>query len=86
MYFDHSATTPVHPDVQNLINLTQKEVYGNPSSTYSPGKKARILLEKAREQIAKSINTIPSKIILIAAGLRQIITSFGQCWEAIKIM
>ena len=39
MYFDHSATTPVHPDVQNLINITQKEVYGNPSSTYSPGKK-----------------------------------------------
>jgi len=68
MYFDHSATTPVHPDVQNLINITQKEVYGNPSSTYSPGKKARILLEKARKQIAKSINTIPSKIIFNSGG------------------
>ena len=63
MYFDHSATTPVHPDVQNLINITQKEVYGNPSSTYSPGKNARVLLEKSREQVAKSINTTPAKII-----------------------
>ena len=50
MYFDHSATTPVHPDVQNLINITQKEIYGNPSSPYFPGKKARLLLEKSREQ------------------------------------
>ena len=68
MYFDHSATTPVHPDVQNLINIIQKETYGNPSSTYSPGKNARLLLEKAREQVAKSINTIPSKIIFNSGG------------------
>ena len=68
MYFDHSATTPVHPDVQNLINITQKEIYGNPSSTYFPGKKARLLLEKSREQVAKSINTIPSKIIFNSGG------------------
>ncbi len=68
MYFDHSATTPVHPEVQNLINITQKEVYGNPSSTYYPGIKARLLLEKSREQIAKSINTIPSKIIFNSGG------------------
>ncbi len=68
MYFDHSATTPVHPDVQNLINITQKEVYGNPSSTYSIGKKARLLLEESRKQIANSINTIPTKIIFNSGG------------------
>lgn len=68
MYFDHSATTPVHPDVQNLINTTQKEIFGNPSSTYFPGQKARLLLEKSREQVAKSINTIPAKIIFNSGG------------------
>ena len=68
MYFDHSATTPIHSDVQNLINIIQKEVYGNPSSTYSPGKNARELLEKSREQVAKSINTTPAKIIFNSGG------------------
>ena len=68
MYFDHSATTPVHPDVQNLINIIQKKVFGNPSSIYSLGKEARLLLEKSRAQIAKSINTIPSKIIFNSGG------------------
>ena len=68
MYFDHSATTPIHSDVQNLINIIQKEVYGNPSSTYSPGKNARALLEKSREQVAKAINTTPAKIIFNSGG------------------
>ncbi len=68
MYFDHSATTPVHPDVQSLINTTQSEIYGNPSSIHSQGKKARIIIEKAREQIAKSINTTPDKIIFTSGG------------------
>ena len=68
MYFDHSATTPVHPDIQNLINITQAEIYGNPSSNHSLGRKARSLLEKSREQIAKSINTVPSKIIFNSGG------------------
>ena len=68
MYFDNSATTPVHPDVQKLINITQKEVFGNPSSTYFPGKKARLLLENSREQVAKSINTVPAKIIFNSGG------------------
>ena len=68
MYFDHSATTPIHSDVQNLINIIQKEVYGNPSSTYAPGKNARLLLEKSREQVAKSINTTPAKIIFNSGG------------------
>ncbi len=68
MYFDHSATTPVHSDVQDLINIIQKKVYGNPSSTYSIGKDARLLLEKSREQVAKSINTVSNKIIFNSGG------------------
>ena len=48
MYFDHSATTPIHPDVQALINVTQSDIYGNPSSIHSQGKKARLIIEKSR--------------------------------------
>ena len=58
MYFDHSATTPVHPDVQNLINVIQKEVYGNPSSTYSTGKNARLLLEKSSQKYRSILSSI----------------------------
>ena len=68
MYFDHSATTPVHPDVQNLINSINHEIYGNPSSIYHLGQKARSIIENARNQIAKSINTTSEKIIFTSGG------------------
>ena len=68
MYFDHSATTPVHPDVQDLINITNSTIYGNPSSNHHFGRKARLLLEKSRAQVAKSINTTPNKIIFNSGG------------------
>mgnify|MGYP005721361557 CR=1 FL=1 len=76
MYFDHSATTPVHSDVQDLINIIQKEIYGNPSSAYSIGKDARLLLEKSREQVAKSINTVPAKIIFNSVKTSYCICAF----------
>tara|TARA_X000001036_G_scaffold173774_1_gene164435 strand:+ start:1462 stop:2574 length:1113 start_codon:yes stop_codon:yes gene_type:complete len=68
MYFDHSATTPVHTDVQNIINNINKEIYGNPSSIYQIGQKARSAIEHARQQIAKSINTTSEKIIFTSGG------------------
>ena len=68
MYFDHSATTPVHPEVQSLINITQSTIYGNPSSIHFQGKRARLIIEKAREKIANSINTTPDKIIFTSGG------------------
>ena len=36
-YFDHSATTPVHPDVSELMDSIQSTIYGNPSSIYCYG-------------------------------------------------
>ena len=67
-YFDHSATTPVHSDVLNLMHSIQKDVYGNPSSLHSQGRKARSLIETARKQVAKAIGTIPNQIIFTSGG------------------
>ena len=53
MYFDHSATTPIHPDVQALINVTQSDIYGNPSSIHSQGKKALFNNRKIQEKYCK---------------------------------
>ena len=68
MYFDHSATTPIHPDVQSVINSVQSETYGNPSSIHYLGQRARSVVENARKQIAESINTAPKNIIFTSGG------------------
>ena len=67
-YFDHSATTPVHPDVLDLMHSIQKDVYGNPSSVHSQGREARSLIETARKRVAKAIGAIPNQIIFTSGG------------------
>ena len=67
-YFDHSATTPVHSDVLDLMHSIQKNVYGNPSSVHSQGREARSLIETARKRVAKAIGAIPNQIIFTSGG------------------
>ena len=67
-YFDHSSTTPIHPDVLKLINEVQKSNYGNPSSIHKKGRIARSLIEQSREKIANAIGTEPNKIIFTSGG------------------
>jgi len=67
-YFDHSATTPVHPSVLNLINKVQKEFYANPSSVHTAGKKAKAIIEVSRTKVASAINANPEQIIFTSGG------------------
>ena len=67
-YFDHSATTPVHSDVSELMDSIQSTIYGNPSSIYSAGQKAKSVIENARRQIADSISFEPEQIIFTSGG------------------
>ena len=68
LYFDHSATTPIHPDVQSLINELNLDIYGNPSSIHAAGRKAKHVVETARKQIATAINCTPKEIIFTGGG------------------
>ena len=68
LYFDHSATTPIHPDVQSLINELNQDIYGNPSSVHTAGRKAKYVVETARKQIANTINCDPKEIIFTGGG------------------
>jgi len=68
LYFDHSATTPIHPDVLSLINELNQDIYGNPSSIHAAGRKAKHVVETARKQIAAAINCTSREIIFTGGG------------------
>ena len=68
LYFDHSATTPIHPDVLSLINGLNQDIYGNPSSIHAAGRKAKHVIETARKQIAAAINCTSKEIIFTGGG------------------
>lgn len=68
IYFDHSATTPVLPEVVDEINKCFTVYYGNASEPHSPGLKAREILEHSRSIIAKSLGASPEEIIFTGCG------------------
>ena len=50
LYFDHAATSPIRPDVIELMADVMGRV-GNASSVHRAGRDARAVLERAREQV-----------------------------------
>lgn len=55
VYFDNAATTPVAPEVAELVMKYMVEDYGNPSSVHGFGRAVRKAVEEAREQVRKAI-------------------------------
>jgi cysteine desulfurase len=67
-YFDHAATTYVKEAVlKEMIPFFYLE-YGNPSSVYSIGRRAKRAIEDARHKVAKVINAKPKEIYFTGCG------------------
>ncbi|MBT2215112.1 aminotransferase class V-fold PLP-dependent enzyme [Virgibacillus dakarensis] len=68
IYLDHAATTPVAKSVMEAMYPIYEEVFGNPSSVHSFGRKARHYLDEARHVLAKSIGANEKEIVLTSGG------------------
>lgn len=68
IYADHAATTPLCQQAYEAMLPYFCEQYGNPSSLYHAGMKARKAVSKAREQIAQAIGALPEQILFTASG------------------
>ncbi|WP_442899592.1 cysteine desulfurase family protein [Exiguobacterium sp. 9-2] len=67
-YFDHSATTPMRPEVLEAMTPYLLEQYGNPSSVHAAGRSARAAIDNARRQIAQELNAKPTELIFTSGG------------------
>jgi cysteine desulfurase len=67
-YLDHAATTPVHPEVVEVVTRILREDYGNPSSVHSAGRRAREAVEEARERVARAVGADPDEIVFTGGG------------------
>ncbi|AET66643.1 cysteine desulfurase NifS [Desulfosporosinus orientis DSM 765] len=68
VYLDHSATTPVDPEVAALMMTYYTEKYGNPSSVHGFGREVKQALEQARTQVADLIGASPNEITFTSGG------------------
>jgi len=67
-YFDHNATTPLHPSAFEAWGTAQRHHWQNPSSLYHNAGLVRRLLEEAREQLAELLNTEPERILFTSGA------------------
>ena len=67
IYLDHAATTPMCDSAKQAI-INHLDDFGNPSSNHTLGRNARLLIEDARERIAKCINADPGEIYFTSGG------------------
>ena len=68
VYFDHNATTPVHPEVAHSIHPFLGEMFGNPSSIHFAGREVRKAMEDAREAVAAFFGCRPLEVVFTSSG------------------
>ncbi|WP_312471373.1 cysteine desulfurase family protein [Neobacillus sp.] len=68
IYLDYNASTPLAPEVVDVMKPLLNDYYGNPSALHWSGKPVKGLLHKAREQVAELIGCSPREIIFTSGG------------------
>lgn len=68
VYLDHAATTPVRPEVRELMARVMAEEWGNPSSLHFAGRAARAVIDRARSQVAALVGCEPRQVIFTGSG------------------
>ncbi|MFN2388491.1 MAG: cysteine desulfurase family protein [Actinomycetota bacterium] len=67
-YLDHAATTPVLPEVKDILVRFLEEDFGNPSSVHAFGRNAKQAVEDARDRVASAIGASPAEIVFTGGG------------------
>lgn len=68
VYLDYAATSPVFPDVLDVMDAVSRDYYANPSSIYSIGYSAKKLLHECRKTIATSMHSESDEIVFTSGG------------------
>lgn len=67
-YLDNAATTPMAPEVIEVMMNVMKNNFGNPSSQHSFGRESKAIIEHARRSIAQLVHAEPKEIIFTSGG------------------
>ncbi len=72
VYFDHAATTPLHPRVLEAMLPYLKERFGNPSGSYTLAREAQRALDQARRSVADVLGCRTTEVLFTSGGSESI--------------
>ncbi|XP_069864377.1 selenocysteine lyase [Dipodomys merriami] len=86
VYMDYNATTPLEPQVMQAVTEAMQEAWGNPSSPYPAGRKAKDIINGAREALARMIGGKSQDLIFTSGGtesnnlvIQSVVRHFHEC-------
>ena len=68
VYLDHNASTPLGPEVEAAMARAAADASANPSSLHLEGRRARALLDDARDRVAGVLGAKPREIVFTSGG------------------
>lgn len=68
VYLDHAASSPLHPAASAAMQEWLARGFGNPSGSHSIARKAKLVVEEAREVVASFLGVEPGGVIFTSGG------------------
>ncbi len=81
-YLDYNATAPLRPEAKAAM-IEALDVVGNPSSVHAEGRRARAVIEAARESVARLAGAKPSEIVFTSGASEANAWALSQPWASI---
>ena len=69
IYFDYSATTPIHPEVLETYAYYEREFFANANSSHALGIKAQAVIDEQIQKIAKILHVKPQEVIITSSAV-----------------
>ncbi|MFS8202900.1 cysteine desulfurase/sulfurtransferase TusA family protein [Streptomyces sp. CWNU-52B] len=76
-YFDVASSAPLHPVARQALHASLDEGWADPSRLYREGRRARLLLDAAREAAAEAVGCRPDELVFTSSGTRAVHTGIA---------
>lgn len=83
-YLDHNATAPLRPEARAAM-LEALDLVGNPSSVHAEGRRARAVVETARERVADLAGVEPAQVVFLSGATEANCCVLRAGWDAILV-
>ncbi|MFD4558077.1 cysteine desulfurase/sulfurtransferase TusA family protein [Streptomyces sp. NPDC058469] len=71
-YFDAASSAPLHPVARQALLASLDEGWADPARLYREGRKARLLLDAAREAAAEAVGCRADELVFTSSGTRAV--------------
>jgi cysteine desulfurase len=83
-YLDHNASSTLRPEARDAM-LAALDIVGNPSSVHAEGRRARAVVEDAREAVAALVGARPREVVFLSGGTEANNAILWAWWDALVV-